>query len=239
MTDSRLQPLFAALLLLAGGYANAQTLGGEMTYMADALRITECVSGRNFPVAQEGDSRAMERAYVAEAKSPGAPLYVTIEGSIEERPKIDGAGTRTNVVVTRFINSWPAQSCERARADSPLVNTYWKIVQMAGSTVRVVDNHREPNLTLRVADAGSGRPGYSATAGCNLLAGNYVVKGDALTFSSGISTLMACAPPLGDMERRLADTLSNTRRWQVTGPTLELLDEQGASLALLEAVALK
>ncbi len=108
------------------------------------------------------------------------------------------------------------------------------------SPVRVIDNHREPNLTLRErAQAGGGRPGYSATVGCNQLGGTYDVKGNALTFGAGMSTLMACAPPLGDMERRLAETLSNTRRWQVTGPTLELSDENGQSLALLEAVYLK
>jgi copper homeostasis protein (lipoprotein) len=216
-------------------------MGGEMTYMADSLRITECLTGRNYPVAQEGESRVMERAYVGNVQTPGAPLYVTLEGSIEERPKIEGAGTRANVVVQRFINSWPAQSCERARADSALVGTHWKFVRMAGNPVRVIDSRREPSLALRSASdlMGSGRPGYSATVGCNQLGGTYDVKGDGLTFGAGISTLMACAPPLGDMERRLAETLSRTRRWQVTGPTLELIDEQGQSLALLEAVYLK
>jgi heat shock protein HslJ len=217
------------------------SMGGEVTYMADALRITECLTGRSYPVAQVGDSRALERAYVADVKSPGAPLYVTLQGSIEERPKTDGAGTRTNVVVDRFINTWPAQSCERARADSSLPNTHWKIVQMAGTPVRIVDSHREPSLTLRAASdgTGNGRPGYSATVGCNQLGGTYDAKGNALTFGAGMSTLMACAPPLGDMERRLSETLEKTRHWQVTGPTLELMDEQGESLALLEAVYLK
>jgi copper homeostasis protein (lipoprotein) len=216
------------------------SMGGELTYMADSLRITECLTGRNYPVAQEGDSRVMERAYVANVKSPGAPLYVTVEGSIEERPKIEAAGTQANVVVRRFIDAWPAQSCERARADSALIDTYWKFVRMAGSPVRVIDNHREPSLVLRGAgQAGGGRPGYSATVGCNQLGGTFDIKGDALTFGAGISTLMACAPPLGDMERRLSEMLSNARRWQVNGPTLELFDEQGQTLALLEAVYLK
>ena len=211
----------------------------EMTYMADATRVTECRTGRNYPVAQEGDARAMERAYIANAKSPGAALYVTVEASIEERPKIEGAGTQPNVVVKRFINAWPQQSCD-AQADSALAGTYWKFVRMAGQTVSTVGDHRAPNLMLReTGPAGGGRPAYSATVGCNQLEGSYEVKGDALTFGAGMSTLMACAPPLGDIERRLADTLSKTRHWQVTGPTLELSDENAMSLALLEAVRLK
>jgi copper homeostasis protein (lipoprotein) len=250
MTDSRLQALIVAAALMGSGTACAQAprapapvphaIGGEMVYMADSLRITECLTGRNYPVAQEGESREMERAYIGNVKSPGAPLYVTFAGTIEERQKIDAPGTQANVVVQRFINAWPQQSCERARADSALVNTYWKLVRMAGQPIKAVDGHREAGLTLRSADArGGGRPAYSATVGCNQLGGTYDVNGNTLTFGAGMSTLMACAPPLGDMERRLAETLANTRRWQVTGPTLELSDEQGQSLALLEAVYLK
>ena len=249
MTDSRQQTLIAAVALVACSATGAQVprapdavapMGVEMTYMADALRVTVCRTGHSYPVAQEGDTRAMERAYIANAKSPGAALYVTLEGSIEERPKIEGAGTQPNAVVKRFVNAWPQLSCERAQADSALAGTYWKFVRMAGQAVSTVENHREPNLMLReTGPAGGGRPAYSATVGCNQLGGSYEVKGNALTFGAGISTLMACAPPLGDVERRLADTLSKSRYWQVTGPTLELSDETGISLALLEAVYLK
>jgi copper homeostasis protein (lipoprotein) len=249
MTDSRLQTLLAAVALTTCSAAVAQVprapdrvapMGVEIAYMADAMRVTECRTGRSYPVAQEGDTRAMERAYIADAKSPGAALYVTLEGSIEERPKIEGAGTQPNLVVKRFINTWPLQSCERAQADSALVGTYWKFVRMAGQKVGTVENHREPSLLLReAAQAGGGRPAYSATVGCNQLGGTYEARGEALTLGAGMSTLMACAPPLGDIERRLADTLSKTRRWQVIGPTLELSDEDGSSLALLEAVYLK
>jgi copper homeostasis protein (lipoprotein) len=245
-----MQALIVAMALVACGTACAQVprspvavpraMGGEVIYMADSLRITECLTGRNYPVVQERESREMERAYVGNVRSPGAPLYMTFEGTIEERPKTEGAGTQANVVVQRFINAWPQQNCERARADSELVNTYWKFVRMAGQPIKAVDGHREPGLTLRNADArGGGRPAYTATVGCNQLGGTYAVNGKTLTFGAGMSTLMACAPPLGDLERRLAGTLANTRRWQVTGPTLELSDEDGLSLALLEAVYLQ
>jgi copper homeostasis protein (lipoprotein) len=209
------------------------SLGGEMTYMADAPRITECLTGRSYPVAQEGDYLAMERAYLKDAKSPGAPLYATLEGSIEERSKMEGAGTQAAVVVRRFISTWPGQTCERARADASLVNTYWHLVRMAGQPVRVIENRREPNITLR---SGDGQQVFSATMGCNQLGGPFELKGDALTFGAGISTLTACPPPLGEMEQDLLQVLSKTRRWKVIGGTLELADGQGQPLALLEAV---
>jgi len=48
--------------------------------------------------------------------------------------------------------------------------------------------------------------------------------------------LMACLPPLDALEKELSETLRRTRRNAVTGRTLELFDESGRSLALLEAV---
>jgi copper homeostasis protein (lipoprotein) len=208
-------------------------LGGEMSYMADAARLTECLSGRSYPVAMEGEYLAMERAYLQAATSPGAPLYVTLEGVLEQRPKMDGAGTEPNVVVRRFIHAWPGQTCERARANSELVNTLWRVVRLEGEAVSVVEGRREPSIILR-----NNAQGYSATAGCNQLGGAYKLEGNALTLSPGISTLMACPPPLDELERRLIGTLSKVRQWRITAATLELSDEKGKSLALFEAVYL-
>lgn len=243
-SHSSLRTLVPALLLASCSAATSPTppaaspraLGGEMIYMADAPRITECLSGRSYPLAQDGDYLAMERAYLDTVKAAGAPLYVTIEGVVDERPKTEGAGTQSTMVVKRFINAWPSQACERARADSSLVNTRWRIVRLAGQSISVIESRREPNLSLRNAE---GSAGYSATVGCNQLAGIYTLKGDALAFSAGMSTLMACPAPLGEWEQSLSRTLAQVRHWRVTGPTLELADDQGQSLALLEAVYLQ
>ena len=72
--------------------------------------------------------------------------------------------------------------------------------------------------------------------GCNQLVGVAKVSGPSLTFTPGAATLMACLPPLDALEKELSETLRRTRRYAVTGGTLELLDESGRSLALLEAV---
>lgn len=96
-------------------------LAGEMIYMADAARFTECLTGRNYPIAQEGgEFLKLQKAYQAARSHPGAKLYVTFEGSITGRPKMEGVGTERAVVVRRFINVWPQEACERAMADSSL-----------------------------------------------------------------------------------------------------------------------
>jgi heat shock protein HslJ len=242
MTARALSMLVLALTACAATSQSSRTLdehgatvalGGEMTHMADAPRITECLTGRSCPVAMEREYLEMARAYLKDARSPGAPLYVTLEGALEQRPKRDGAGTEASIVVRRFINTWPGQTCERARADSTLVNTLWRFVRLEAEAVTVVAGRREPSLILR-----GGAQGYSATAGCNQLGGAYKVEGDALALSPGISTLMACAPPLDDLERRLVGVLSKARYWRITAATLELFDAGRKPVALLEAVYL-
>jgi heat shock protein HslJ len=88
-------------------------LTGEMTYMADAARFTDCATGSNYPVAMEGDFASLERAYTAAVKEAGAPMSVTFEGAIADRPKMEGAGTEPTVVVSRFIRLQPDKRCKK------------------------------------------------------------------------------------------------------------------------------
>ena len=97
----------------------------------------------------------------------------------------------------------------------------------------VADAQREAHLVL--AKEGQGTR-YRATVGCNQLVGNADVSGPSLTFKPGAATQMACVPPFDALEKALSETLARTRRYAVTEGTLELLDESGRSLALLEAV---
>jgi len=215
--------------------AGAQPFGGELTYMADAARFTDCRTGRSHPVALEGDWIAAERAYVAAAREPAAPVYVTFDGTIADRPKMEGDGVEPTVVVQRFIHAWPHERCERARADASLSNTYWRIVRLGAEAVRATPNRREPHLVLRSSD---GRTSYTATVGCNQLTGWYTVNADAITFSPAAATLLPCPPPLDTQEKALGAALARTRRWRVIGNTLELFDDQGTPSGLFEAVYL-
>ena len=92
---------------------------------------------------------------------------------------------------------------------------------------------QEPRLTL-TREGQATR--YHATVGCNQLVGTASVTGPSLSFKSGATTQMACVPPFDALERSLAETLGRTRRYAITGGTLELLDQSGGWLALLEAV---
>ncbi len=204
-------------------------LAGEVTYMADAARFKECHSGRSYPIAQEGDFANLQGAYREAAPQPGAPVFMTLDGVIVDRHKIDGEGAELTIVVQRFINAWPQEKCERAMADASLTNTYWRIVKLENERLEVSQNQREPHLILRLP----GEPRFSATVGCNQISGSYNVSGNTISFGKdAASTMMACVPPL---ENRCWSSLA---RRVGAGNTLEFFDGSGSSLALFEAVYL-
>ena len=211
-------------------------LGGEMTYLADAAAFTECMTGRTYPVAMEGDYLALERAYLAAVGAPGAPLYVTFDGTLAARPRMEGEGTERTVIVDRYINVWPGERCERAAAHASLSNTYWRIVRLRGEAVAATDGRREPHLIFREGD---GRTDYTATVGCSTRNGSYSVDAEALHFGAASVTAEPCPAQLRAADGTLAEVLDSAARWRINANTLELFDASGAPLALLEAVYLK
>ena len=208
-------------------------LRGMVTYLADAARFTECLTGRDYPVAMEGDYAALEHAYLAAGTEPGSPLMASFDGAILDLPAAEGEDTEPTVQVERFIGVWPGDSCERPAADASLTNTYWKILRLGGAAVAAGEGRREPNLVLRPEPAS-----FSATVGCNQIAGGYTLEGERLSFGEAAGTLMACPPPLDDWERRLGQALAAARSWRVDGQALELFDAAGAPVALFQAVYL-
>lgn len=90
-------------------------IGGMLRYMADAAVLRECLTGQQWPVAIEGDFAAAERAYLQALREtgtePGGPLYVMLEASLAQRPVVDGEGMRRTVVMERFIDIRPGESC--------------------------------------------------------------------------------------------------------------------------------
>jgi len=209
-------------------------LRGMFTYLADAPRFEECLTGRSYPVAMEGAYIELERAYLAADKAaPGAPLLAALEGAITERPAMEGGRPIPTVVVRRFLGLFPSQSCERAMSEAALPNTYWRLVKLEGEPVPAVDGRREPHLILR-----GGESRFAATVGCNQLVGTWHVEGDRLTFTGGASTLMACPSPLDARETKLKRVLADTHGWRISGQVLELFDRSGTSIAVFEAVYL-
>ncbi len=208
-------------------------LRGMLTFVADQARFTECLTGRDFPLVEDGDFAALEHAYLAAGAEAGGPIMASFDGAIVQEPDPDGEGTVPMVLVERFVGIWPGETCERSTDAATLTNTYWKILRLGDTEVAAGANRREPNLILR-----NGTPGFTATIGCNTIGGSYTLDDDALALSPGPATLMACPAPLDAWERQLVEVLVTTTGWRIDGQTLELLDAGGNTLALLQAVYL-
>jgi putative lipoprotein len=233
--DGRPQP--DTLLLRAVEPAPApgarQPLRGDYFYMADAATFTDCQTGRRMPVAMEGDAAALERAYLAAGGSQRGPMLASIEGRIEERPPMEGDGLLPTVIVDRFVSIDPAARCAAGNDAAPLAGTYWKAVQLLGAAVQPAGGERGPPRQAHLRfDAATGRVG--GTGGCNMMAGSYTARSDAVEFSQLISTMMACVDGM-EGDQRLTEALKAARRWVVTGRQLELRDATGKPVARFEA----
>jgi putative lipoprotein len=139
-----------------------------------------------------------------------------------------GAGSTVDILMKRVA--------EPPKADAELLNTYWRILSLAGDPVTVIAGKREPHVILRSAD---GRANWSATVGCNGLAGTLTVTGEGIAFGSGASTRMACPPPLDALERSLERSLTASTHWRIHADRLELRDDAGVQTLLCEAVYLE
>jgi copper homeostasis protein (lipoprotein) len=193
---------------------------GMFQYMADAGLFTACDSDTKLPVAFEGDMPALERAYLSSGVTPPEPVLVTLEGRVAERPKMEGEGTREFLIVDKLSNVWPGESCEKVGVETPLVNTYWKLVSLDGEAVETHADQREVHFILRTDD-----PKVRGFAGCNKFFGGYTVKQEELRFGNLASTMAAC--PYLDEETAFLQALSKVKRYEILGESLELRGEGG------------
>jgi len=209
-------------------------LHGMFRYMADAATFEECLTGRRYPVAMEGDYLALERAYLAlPGREPGAPVMASFDGELTRRPPMEGTGTVPTVVVRRFVGLWPGQTCERAMSHASLIPQYWRIVSLRGAPVSPIGNTREPHVILR--DEASG---YVATAGCDRFSSTYRVAGTQIAFDPPTAPA-PCPAELQQRQATLLEVLAAARSWSIQGQVLELFDASRKPIAVLEAVYLR
>jgi uncharacterized lipoprotein YbaY/heat shock protein HslJ len=204
---------------------------GLYTYMADAGMFVDCATGERLPVAQEGDNAALERAYSAARKAPGAALLAVVEGRVEVRTPMEGA-PRPTLIVERFVSVGEG-TCGNQQSTAVLENTYWKLVRLGATTVTLAEKQQEPYFVLQPE---TGR--VIGSGGCNRMTGSYTLAGDKLTFGQMAATMMACAEGM-DVEREFHKALRQVASWRIEGETLELFDAGGVSTAQFESRYLK
>jgi copper homeostasis protein (lipoprotein) len=206
---------------------------GMYKYFADAGRFTECLSRKNWAVAQERDNAALESAYAKGRRQPGEELLVNLEGWVARRPRMEGEGQQPTLVVERFIRVWPGESCGSPTSTEPLENTYWKLTRLGDAPVAVGSRQREPHFILNPESRR-----VSGSGGCNRLTGSYELNGDRLTFGQMAGTTMAC-PEGMDTEKAFLEALRQVNKLKITRQHLELFDAAGNLVARFEARHMK
>lgn len=217
---------------------------GMLRGPAGAVTFEECLTGRRYPVAREGDVAALEQAYEDAASGPDEPLLVSFEGALLPRQAVDREPETASLVVRRFIGAWPGGHCERAMADASLGDQYWRIVSLRGVRLTTTPNQREAHLVLH---ASRGR--YAGSIGCDRFEGSYRVEGDRIRFEPATqlaapangSAAGACmsGDDVPGFDATLAPVLREAQHWKIVAHGLELLDAARHPLALFEAVYLR
>lgn len=195
------------------------SLQGMYSYMADAGLFLDCATRERWPVAMEGDNAALERAYGEAKIAPGSPLLVTIEGRLERRRKPDSKRMETNLIVERFVRTWPRETCGSA-TDVALEGTRWLLLELGGKTINVDASDKAPYLELNSKKASA-----FGFGGCNRFFGSYEAHGSSLSFSAMGATRMAC-PEGMNQEQALFTALDSTTRYEIHGSKLLLFADE-------------
>jgi copper homeostasis protein (lipoprotein) len=114
-----------------------------------------------------------------------------------------------------------------------LLDKYWKLVELNGNPVKWEDARKEPHLTFRIKDNG-----VSGSAGCNSVAGTYILSGgNHISFSHMIATRMACADM--SVEQAFLEALEHADSYTIKGDELILNRAGLAAPAKFKTVAPK
>jgi heat shock protein HslJ len=182
--------------------------------------FNECQTGRTYQVLARGAESDLERAWTEATPSKDAQLYVEIVGHFD-----DG-----DIQADRFISLNRNGACPPAAPrGAALQGTEWRIVEIDG-TRPSFDNWRD-RPTLKLEEDGK----YSASTGCNMIAGTYQLDPEGLRFLPAATTLKACDNPQGDIERNFLQALGAVRQAQIAGTTLDLVDDASKRRLRLDA----
>jgi len=117
----------------------------------------------------------------------------------------------------------------KSPATAPLLETYWRPVEIEGKALVSRPGAREPHFLLSAE-----RQRVRGFTGCNIVTGGFEQGPESLHFKSLAITRMACLPEI-DIEARFLSALNAAASYRIAGETLELRDKDGKVRMRLEA----
>ena len=222
--------------------AEVQWLGGPIRLrglfktLDDTSLLTECRTGRRWPVLVEGQHLALQRAYlVHRAQGGGESVLAAFSGSFVQREPRPGLPPQEFIRVESFERLWSGETCAAdAPATAALLNTLWRLVEVDGQPVTVAPGHREPRLQLSTKGNR-----VSGQTGCRTLSGRFEQGSDGFLFKNLEVIGPSCAGPAAQQEARFVATLRATASRRIVGDALQLRDGSGALRLRFEALYLR
>ncbi|WP_170409537.1 YbaY family lipoprotein [Ruegeria atlantica] len=124
----------------------------------------------------------------------------------------NGAGNATDLILVKV----------QAPGAATLEGTNWIATGLHGVPL---ETERRPALSFAQDGA------FSGTGGCNRFSGQAKIVGTNIEFPDNMAaTLMACPPPLDEVERQFFKALQGVSAYVFKGDTLVLLDSSGQSV---------
>ena len=183
--------------------------------------FAECATGRTFSVAPTAAEPELEHAWIEASPSRDAQLFFQVVARFVDDGRIE---------VERVVNLKPNATCPpQAPRGAALRETEWRVLEIGGDRLPTGGGGRRP--TLRLDEDGK----FSASTGCNDMAGKYTLDPNGLRFVVGPMNLMACPEPTASVERSFIDALAAVASAQIAGTTLDLKDSSGKLRLRLEA----
>jgi heat shock protein HslJ len=219
------------LVLSEGGsvYTDLVRVQGMYSYREGSGVFNECLTGAAFPVADEEENAALERAYMNTPHGQLEPILVTLDARLSSNLRVGAMKYEEVLVPARFINIRPGIGCDGGKSSRlTLVDNSWHLKTLAGKPVELDEDQKAPYFSLKTEGNR-----LEAFAGCNRISGTYLVKGELFFFNKVIERRMACAKGI-ELEFAFLNVLKHTERYRIKGEILELRDREGKPLATFQ-----
>ena len=123
----------------------------------------------------------------------------------------------------------PAAS-STAQAGATLEGPRWVLVSYAGLDGKTMQAIPGTETTAQFANGT-----VSGSAGCNRYNAPYTVDGNKIQIGLGMSTMMACPPPIMDQEAAYLANLQAAASYKITGDQLTLANAKGSTVLTFKA----
>ncbi|MFO1160113.1 MAG: META domain-containing protein [Reyranellaceae bacterium] len=182
--------------------------------------FAECLTGRTYTVSPGGAEPELEKAWTETTPARETSVFVKVQGKF----------LGNELAAERFLGLDVNGACPPlAPRGSALRDTEWRVTEIDGDRPAYASRRQQP--TLRLDDQGK----YAASTGCNSVAGSYQLDPEGLRFVAGATTLAECQAAPAAIERRFLDALAAVRQAQLSGTTLDLMDQTNKRRLRLEA----